>query len=259
MKTIINQTPRNFGDLKQTIMTTLARITIGLLLALLAASCGLDINIGAGKRGNGVVTDDRREITGEFTVVSASEGLDVFVTQAEEFEILVEADENIIDLIGTDIRDGRLRIHAIENIGHATKKVFVSLPVITGLESSSGAELSTASLIRADRISLEASSGSHQKIELMADEVEADTSSGADIRITGEANQFYADASSGSGIRAQDFEVKTCNADASSGAGIDLNVSESLTAEASSGANISYKGDPSLQQRKSVSGSVHKL
>lgn len=239
-------------------MTTLARITIGLLLALLNASCGLDINLGDGKRGNGVVTDDRREITDNFTVVSASEGLDVYVTQAEEFEILVEADENIIDLIGTDISNGKLRIHAIENIGKATKKVFVSLPVITGLETSSGADLSTGSLIRADRISLEASSGSDLHVEIAADEVEADTSSGADIRISGEAKLFYAHASSGSGISARDFAVETCNADASSGADIDLNVSESLTAEASSGADISYTGDPSVQQQKSVSGSVHK-
>jgi hypothetical protein len=92
----------------------------------------------------------------------------------------------------------------------------------------------------------------------MADEVEADTSSGADIQLSGEANLFNADASSGSGIRARDFAVKTCYADASSGADIDLNVSESLTADASSGADISYTGDPSVQQHKSVSGSVHK-
>jgi hypothetical protein len=239
-------------------MTTLARFTIGLLIALLTASCGLDINIGQGKRGNGVVTDDRREVTEEFTVVSASEGLDVYVSQADEFEILVEADENIIDLIGTDIRDGELRIHAIENIGNATKKVFVSLPVITGLESSSGADLTTRNRLKADRISLDASSGSNLRVEITADEVEADTSSGADIQISGEANLFNADASSGSGIRARDFAVKTCYADASSGADIDLNVSESLTADASSGADISYTGDPSVQQSKSVSGSVHK-
>ncbi len=239
-------------------MTTLARITIGLLISLLASSCGLDISIGNGKKGNGIVTQDRREVNGEFTEVSASEGLDVFITQGDDFEILVEGDENIIDLIGTDIRDQELKIHAIHNIGHATKKVYVTLPVITRLQTSSGADLSTKGMIKADRISLGASSGSDLQVQLTADEVEADTSSGADIRISGEANLFRADASSGSDIRARDFAVKTCYADASSGADIDLYVSGSLTADASSGGDISYAGDPSLQERKSVSGSVHK-
>jgi hypothetical protein len=239
-------------------MTTLAKITISLLFALLTASCAFDINLGEGKKGNGVVTDEQREITEEFTVVSASEGIDVYVSQAEDFKILVEADENIIDLIGTDIRDGKLKIHAIENIGRATKKVHVSLPLISGLESSSGADLTTTNAIKADRISLDASSGSDLQVELIADEVDADTSSGADIKITGEASIFYADASSGSNIRAASFEVKTCHADASSGADIDLNVTESLIADASSGADISYSGNPSVQQNKSVSGGIHK-
>lgn len=239
-------------------MTTLARITIAFILALFLSSCAFDINFGDGKSGNGVIAEDQREVTEEFTVVSAQEGLDVYVTQSKDFEITVEADENVIDLIGTDIRDGKLKIHAIENIGRATKKVYVSLPDITGLESSSGADLLGKSVIEADKISLNASSGSDLQVEISADEVDANTSSGADIRISGEANMLYANASSGSDIKARDFNVQSCHADASSGADISVNVSESLIADASSGADISYTGEATVQIKKSVSGSVHK-
>jgi hypothetical protein len=239
-------------------MTTLARITIALILALFLSSCAFDINFGDGKKGNGVIAEDRREITEEFTVVSASEGLDVYITQANEFEITVEADENIIDLIGTDIKDGKLKIHAIENIGRATKKIYVSLPDITGLESSSGADLIGKSVIESDKIVLGASSGSDLQVELNADEVDANSSSGAAIKLSGEANLLNASASSGSDIRAKDFKVQTCSAEASSGADISVNVSESLIADASSGADISYTGEASVQKNKSVSGSIHK-
>lgn len=205
-----------------------------------------------------MVTEDRRPVTDSFTAVSASEGLDVFVTQAEEFEITVEADENIMELIATDINGGTLTIHTLQNIGRATKRVHVTLPEISGLETSSGASLRAENPIRAERISLGASSGSNLQVELIADEVNADTSSGADIRLSGEASLFYADASSGSEISAREFTVQTCQADASSGADIRLNVSESLTADASSGADITYSGDPRVEVRKSVSGSVRK-
>ncbi len=239
-------------------MTTLARVTIAFILALFLSSCAFDINFGDGEKGNGVIAEDRREITEEFTVVSASEGLDVYVTQAKDFKITVEADENIIDLIGTDIRDGKLKVHAIENIGRATKKVYVSLPDISGLESSSGADLIGKSVIESDKISLNASSGSDLQVEISADEVDVSTSSGADIKISGEANLLHANASSGSDIKARDFKVQTCRADASSGADISVNVSESLIADASSGADISYTGEATVQKKKSVSGSVHK-
>ncbi len=239
-------------------MTTLVKILITLVLALFVSSCAFDINFGDGKKGNGVVVDESRNVTDEFTSVYASEGLDVFVTQDDEFSITVEADENIIDLIGTDIRDGKLKVHAIENIGRATKNIYVTLPNVTALETSSGADLVTKNTIKADKIELDASSGSDIHVELTANEVVAETSSGADIKVSGTTDMLYADASSGSDIRARDLLAKRCNADASSGADISVNVSESLIADASSGADISYSGDPNVQQKKSVSGSVRK-
>lgn len=239
-------------------MTTLARITIAFILALFLSSCAFDINFGEGKKGNGIVVEDSRNVSEEFTVVSASEGLDVYVTQSNEFKIVVEADENIINLIGTDINNGKLTIHAIENIGRATKKIHVSLPNITALSSSSGADLVSMNTIESEKISLDASSGADLKVSLVANEVNADASSGSDIQISGQANMLYADASSGADIKAKDLMTKICNADASSGADISLNVSESLTADASSGADITYTGKASVQKSKSSSGSVHK-
>jgi hypothetical protein len=243
---------------KTTIMTTLARLAIAVLLSLFASSCMMDMNFGNGKTGNGEIVEESRDVKEDFDVVAASEGIDVFVTQGSEFNITVEADENIIDLIGTDIKDGRLRIHAIENIGRATKNVYVTLPEITGLESSSGADLIAQNVIKAQNIELDASSGSDLHVELVAGEVSADASSGADIKISGQADALFADASSGSDIKAQDLMVKRCSADASSGSDISVNVSESLVADASSGADIRYTGDASVQTKKSVSGSVSK-
>ncbi len=239
-------------------MTTLARIAIAALLALFTSSCAFDINFGEGKRGNGQVVEESRTVSEDFTAVYASEGLDVFVTQGSDFSINVEADENIIDLIGTDIRDGRLKIHAIENIGRATKNVYVTLPNVSALETSSGADLIGQNTITATKIELEASSGSDLEVEVNAAEVVAETSSGADIKVSGRTEVLYADASSGSDIKARGLLAKRCDADASSGADISVNVSESLTADASSGADISYTGDATVQKKKSVSGSVHK-
>jgi hypothetical protein len=239
-------------------MTTLARFTIAIILALLSSSCMMDVNFGSGVTGNGEVVEESRDITGDFTAVTASEGLDVRITQAPDFKIRVEADENVIDLIGTDISEGKLKIHAIKNIGRATKKVYVSLPDITSLEANSGADLVGEGLIEAEKVRLSASSGGGLNVELVADQIDAETSSGADIRLGGRANLLYASASSGSDIKAVDLEAKVCRADASSGADIRVNVTEQLTADASSGADIGYSGNPKVDTQKSASGSVYK-
>ncbi|GGW30514.1 head GIN domain-containing protein [Arenibacter certesii] len=241
-------------------MTTLARITITLILVLLFSSCGFDINIGQGEKGNGNVQEDMRTVKGDFSAISASEGLNVYVTQGEDYDILVEADENIIELIATDLRSGVLRIHTVENIGRATKKIYVTLPKITVLKTSSGADLIANSVIKSETIELNASSGSNLTIEdLNADKVSANTSSGANISIAGQSNTFNGNASSGSGIKAHNLTTAVCRANASSGANISINVTESLFAEASSGADIKYSGNPKVEGKKSSSGSVSQL
>lgn len=242
-------------------MTTLVRITIAFVLALLLSSCGFDINLGnfgTGEKGNGIVVEESREITEEFTVVSASEGLDVYITQGKDFDILVKADENIIDLIGTDIRSGKLKIHAIENIGRATTKIYVTLPKVEGLKSSSGAHLTADTSIVSDKLEVDASSGAHINATVETNRMDVDASSGANIELTGTSNEVVVDASSGANIKAKDLVTSVCDADASSGANVSIHVSENLTADASSGGNISYKGEPSVQKNKSVSGSVGK-
>ena len=242
-------------------MTTLVRISIALALVLFLSSCGFDINIGdfgSGKTGNGTVVEENRAVTADFTEVHASEGIDVYVTQANDFSISVEADENIVDLIGTEIKNGKLKIHAIENIGRATQKVFVSLPEVTGLLSSSGAHLTAQNKITASNLILDANSGAHLNAEATADRLEIDASSGANIDISGNALEVYVDGSSGANIRGKNLMTTECRAEASSGANININVSKSLTADATSGGNISYSGDAEVTKNKSVSGSVHK-
>lgn len=242
-------------------MTTLARIAIALVMALILSSCGFDVNFGdfgTGIKGNGDVVTDNREITDEFTEVSASEGIEVYVTQSDDFEISVEADENIIDLIGTDIKNGELRVHAIENIGRATKKVYVSLPKVDALKGSSGAHLTTENIIKADLIEIDGSSGTMMDIDLQALEVEIEASSGANLDISGKTDKAYVDGSSGANIDARKLMAKNSNAEASSGSNISISVSDQLTADASSGGNIAYSGDPTVTKKKSMSGSVHK-
>ncbi len=239
-------------------MTTIVKILIALVMSLFFTSCMFDIEIGNGKKGNGNVVTEERNSRESFTEVEASEGLDVYVIQDDRTEIRVEADENVIDMIRTDIRNGVLVIHTDERIGRATKNIYVSVPEITRLESNSGADLYGKGVISGSKIMLDAHSGADLEVELDAEHIAADASSGADIRVSGKADYLVADASSGADIKARGLEVNRCDADASSGADISVNVTESLTANASSGADITYSGNPHINSHKSSAGSISK-
>lgn len=241
-------------------MITIARIITIAIIGLLVSSCNFDFNMNPGKVGNGNVVSEERDADESFTKIKASEGLDVYITQSNTQSIEVEADDNIISLIATDIDNGVLTIHAKENIGRAkSKKIYVSLPEIDKIVSTSGADVYSTDVIVADNLEVKCNSGADVKIEVKAESVTCSTSSGADIKISGTAQSLEASASSGSDIHAKNLEVKNCNASVSSGADITVYTTDKLVAKSSSGGDIHYYGNPeSVTKNKSSSGGVHK-
>lgn len=241
-------------------MGTLVKILITLVMAFFMTSCHFDIELGEGHKGNGNVVTETRTLSSEFTEVSAAEGLDVYVTQDDNVSITIEADENIIEFIETELKGNELVIHTSEKIGRAkSKKIYVSLPRIEKLSSSSGADLYTQGVVKADKLELHSSSGADLRASVNAGEIICKSSSGSDIRVDGTATTVMADASSGSDIQAGDLETKNAYAEASSGADITVNPSDKLDAKASSGGDVRYKGNPDVVSNKgSFGGSVNK-
>ena len=237
-------------------MKILYKIIAITLLLVFASSCVIN----GGIRGNGNIETQKRNVSKDFTSIKVSQGIKVYLTTNERVSVNVEADENIIDLIETEVHDGVLKISLSKNVWRSNKrKVYVSASTITSIRTSSGASVRLENTLKADRLDLRASSGSDIRGTVRVSDLEADTSSGADIRLSGTAENFDARASSGSNIRAFDLEAEYVKAKASSGADIRVNASKDINARASSGGDVKYRGEAKrINSRKSVSGSVHR-
>lgn len=231
-------------------MSTIVKILLTICISIFLTSCHMDINFGEGERGNGNVVTETRNVDENFTSVIASEGLDVYVSQDDNESIKVEADDNIIGLIRTDIKNGVLKVHTEKRIGRAkSKKVYISLSDITSLKSNSGADLYGASILKGDRITLKSSSGADLKVEVEANEVDCSASSGADLIVSGSANVLYADASSGSDIKAGRLVVEKCIAEATSGADVRVNATKEVSIKSNSGGDVHYSGEPATVKK----------
>jgi len=218
------------------------------------------MNIGQ-ENGNGNVVTEEREVTQDFDEVKGSRGLDVYLTKGNENKIVVEADENLLDLIETNISNGKLTITSSKNIGRAkSKKIHVTYVELSKIEASSGADVIGNSVIKSETLTLDCSSGADLEVEVFTKQLYAETSSGADIDVSGKASILNAKASSGSDLNAKKLQVLTCNAKASSGANITVNVKDNLDAKASSGGDVKYYGNPvSVTKKDGSSGSIRKM
>lgn len=234
-------------------------IIITLFTALALSSCNFNMNFG--ENGNGNVVSQEREVTEDFDQVKGSAGLDVYLTQGGENKIVVEADENLLQYIETDVENGKLHLTTSRNIGNSKAlKVHVTFKDLNSVEASSGADIMGKSIIKSEYLSLKSSSGAGLNLEVFSKDLTAKTSSGADMTLVGKASSLNATASSGSELDAKKLLVLNGKAKASSGAEVTVNVKQRLETHASSGGEINYYGNPvSVNQNESNSGSVTKM
>lgn len=241
-------------------MTTLIKIIISSLLSLTLFSCNFDMNFSTGVRGNGNVITEERGINGDFSTIKATEGLDVYLTQGNTESITVEADDNLHDLILTDIVDGVLKIHTKQNIGKCkAKKVMVSFKEISQIIATSGSDVYATNTINADHLNLKTTSGSDMTLNINTSTLDCESTSGSDLKLSGKTNKLIAKATSGSDIKAGDLIAQSSEVKATSGADITINTTRELIAKATSGGDIKYYGNPEkVDKSDSSSGSVKK-
>lgn len=241
-------------------MTTISKFITALIVSLLLVSCNFDFGNGFGVRGNGDVETVERVLNEDFTEIKVSRGMDVYLTQSDQVSLSVEADENLHDIIITEIENGVLLISTKENISYSkSKKVMLSFKNISKITATSGSDVYSTNTIVADNLELKTTSGSDMELDIDVTVADCKSTSGSDLRVSGNTDKLYAEATSGSDIKAGNLKAKISEVRATSGADITVNTSHELYAKATSGGDIKYYGNPEKVTKKDgVSGSVRK-
>ena len=221
-------------------------------------SCNFSMNLGEGVNGNGNVVSADRNISSEFSTIKVSQGLELYITQSKEVALTVDADENLHDLIMTEVENDILKIYASENIPRATsKKIMLNIKDISAIKATSGSEVFSTNTIEVDALDLTTTSGADMELNVKTSTINCHSTSGSDIKISGTTESLVADATSGSEINASGLISKNSKVKATSGADISVNTSKELTARATSGGDIKYSGNPEkVNKSDSSSGSV---
>ena len=232
-------------------MKTITKISAVLVL-FLTTSCMFN-----GVKGNRNVKTQKRNISSNFEAIRVSNGIDVYLTMGNKTSLTLEADENLHDIILTEVEDGVLHIHTDDNVNiwsAKSRKIYLTAEKINEIKINSGAELISENTIEAEDLKVSTTSGADVKLIVDVTNLSCTTTSGADARLKGKADHFVAKSTSGSGLKASGLETKTCKARVTSGADISVNVTEELDASATSGGDIRYTGNPKKIRKNSSSG-----
>ena len=208
----------------------------------------------------------KRSITGSFTAISVTDGIDLYLTQGNEESVAVSAsDEKFLERFKTEVENGTLKLYydskgiSLGINGRKKLKAYVSFKTLAKLNASGGAAVVAKTKIDVPVLSMKFTSGSHFTGEVnISNELTVDQSSGSGISISGKSEKISVEGSSGSQFKGFDLVTEYCNARASSGAGVHITINKELNARASSGGGVKYKGTAVIKEINVNSGGVVK-
>ena len=255
-------------------MKNLKPIALLLFVVFTMTSC-LDFLRERVEGSGNVIKKEDYNING-FSKISIATGINAYVKMGDTESIIVEADDNILELIRVEIAGDELSVYLDAKIGDYKKMdVYITTKELEAVKASSGANVDIESVVNAEKLFCKASSGANIEISANVTNFEGDASSSGQINIgaltankatlemssgaaisieNGAAENLNVRASSAGNLRAYNVEAQTCDADASSGGSININVIKTLLAEASSGGNVNFKGSPSIEKMSTSSG-----
>lgn len=220
---------------------------------ILLSSCNPGIFNGV--KGNRNIITKNRKINSDFSRIKVSAGLELHLTQGNNTKIVVEADENLHDIIITEVVNGTLKVYPDKSIWRAkATKIYVTFKSIESLTATSGSDMYSENEIIADDLTVSATSGADINIRVKAKNVQTKATSGADLKIGGTTENHTTKATSGASIKAYGLRSKNVTAAATSGADIHVYASEKINARATSSADIDFSGHPKKVSKASTSG-----
>jgi hypothetical protein len=177
-----------------------------------------------GVHGSGNVASEKRDLSG-FKSIETGGVFQLEVTAQKDFSVEVEADDNLLPLIRTEVRDGVLRIETEKRLKSSGPiRIRVSAPDIERLDIS-GAASATLSNIKNSALAI-------------------DSSGASKINVSGETSKLSVDVSGATKINADELKAENAVIDSSGASYISVNVSGDLTSDVSGASKVVYSGSP---------------
>ncbi|RIH64681.1 DUF2807 domain-containing protein [Mariniphaga sediminis] len=252
LSTVVNSIEYH-EKLKQYEMKTIKLLIFSTVTFFAVTGCVDDLII----RGNGIAATEGR-ITPDFEKVKSEGAFDVHITKGDEFEVVVNAESNLLQYIETHVKNNTLRIytsglHSLNN--RLPMEVYVTTPYLEGITQSGSGTISTG-YFTAEHFDAVISGSGTIETYVEAASVDAVISGSGALTISGEAE--VADfLLSGSGeMDAWDLDLHDCDATISGSGDIWIQVSHYLKAAISGSGNVFYSGSPSIETHISGSGDI---
>ncbi|MGY2132818.1 head GIN domain-containing protein [Hymenobacter sp. HD11105] len=201
---------------------------------------------------------------GNFDGVSASGAVNVFLRQGNETSVVVEAREESLKYLKTEVDNGVLKIYRDKDFSwrdlvgdnkDGKVNVYITCPRLKSVTVSGASNVRGESAFTTDNFKLQSSGASDITMSVRAKSLDVSCSGASDIKLSGQADHQKVSVSGGSEYQAYSLQSRSANIQASGASEAYVSVDGEVMASASGASDIRYKGNARVVSNSSSGAS----
>ncbi len=232
------------------------QFVLPLLLGLLVLAPGKSQAQRETISGNGTIKKEKRDISGSFRQIATSGSFKIYIKQGGTHSVEVEADENLLPYIETEVKNNALSIHPKKdyNIKPSAKAtIYIALPQLEAVAASGSSAIYSQGSLSGDKLEVGLSGQTAVELVVQYSKLEVAVSGSGKVKLTGKADKTEIGISGSADVTAPDMAVQDMEIAISGTGNAHVNVEKSLQVAISGNGTVRYKGTPSKVEQ-SVSG-----
>lgn len=226
------------------------------MLAAAAAASLTACSLG-GMTGSGTVVEATPEVD-SFTAIDVDSAFDVTVRAADDTDVVVRADDNIIDAVVVAVEDATLSIRVDGSVRDATLEADVTVPAdaVTSLRVAGAATLTSTDTLTPSTLDITVNGAGRAFVVVDSEAVTVSADGAGVVNASGQAGSLVIDADGASSVRLPQLAVLDAEVTVDGASRADVNVEGTLTARAAGASTIAYSGDPATLDQETSGAST---
>lgn len=251
-------------DNNQKIETMKKSIFILALMALSLQTANAQWWSGSKKiKGNGNMKTENREVS-DYEGVELEGSMNVELIAGNEGNLKVEAEENLLQYIVTEVSGDELKITTEKGYNldpSGDNKITVTVPFkdLSSVSLTGSGDIRSRDRITAENFEVKLTGSGDIQLPLQAKNARASITGSGDIDLMGSARDFECKVTGSGDISAFEFKCENVDATVTGSGDIQVYATEELRAKVPGAGDIEYKGNPKKQDFKTIGvGSITK-
>jgi hypothetical protein len=212
------------------------------------------------------IVPDSEEIRnpGKFSRISLALSAKVYLVQGPECKLEIEANDNDLDKIKTEVKNGKLHIGtkswASGPKGSVT--IHITMPELEGLSVAGSGSIVASKGFDCNELDLDISgSGAIKMVNLSVEELDATITGSGHIKLNGEpaADELSLTITGSGSFSSEELKIDEADINITGSGSAKVHVIKELTTNITGSGNVHYRGDPMINANATGSGRTKKM